>query len=430
MIEPSMTKRIKIALDSQGKGTLECVGLGTFSCLGKANAPYKTDVTVTGKIDVDKFPVRRSIEYNVDLNWVTVMDGNKGYWIHEGDITRRSSAGCVNLASEDAKTVYDWIDGTTRITITAPWLERLRNLPSELETNLNRRVVTVNEEVNAYRNWLTRELDDPSIGSPERFIREKITIVAEGDSWFNYIIGKDVVWWLRRRFGYEVHEIAYPGATLNHMAYGPDSAVIGDLDSTNVTQLAETLFTIESRTPRIIMISGGGNDIAGPAFVQLLKHAESPASGANLKVIEGLLDSYEEAFEVILSAIEGVLDRLQLRCEVILHGYDLPFPNGKGAGLGPLNLVGPWFDESFSTRGYPDDDLARRRDILNLVFTMFNERLIAVASRRERVHFLDLRSTLTQESQWANELHPTNHGFKLIAERFDALIMRLTSQDG
>jgi hypothetical protein len=131
MIKPSMTKRIKIALDSQGKGSLECVGLGTFSCLGRADAPYKTDVTVTGKIDVDKFPVRRSIEYNVDLNWVTIMDGNKGYWIHEGDIARRSSAGCVNLESEDAKTVYDWIDGATRITIAAPWLQRLRSFPSD-----------------------------------------------------------------------------------------------------------------------------------------------------------------------------------------------------------------------------------------------------------------------------------------------------------
>jgi L,D-transpeptidase catalytic domain len=117
------TKRIQISLNSEGRGQLECVGFGVFNCLGKKDAPYKTDVTVTGTVDVDKFPIRLSVEFNVDLNWVIVMDGNRGFWIHEGDISRRSSAGCVNLVSEDAKKVYDWVDGRTRITITAPWLD-------------------------------------------------------------------------------------------------------------------------------------------------------------------------------------------------------------------------------------------------------------------------------------------------------------------
>jgi hypothetical protein len=117
------TKRIQISLNSEGRGKLECLGLGEFDCLGKKDAPYKTDVTVTGNIGVDKFPIRRSVEFNVDLNWVIIMDGNRGFWIHEGDVSRRSSAGCVNLVSEDAKKVYDWVDGRTRITITAPWLD-------------------------------------------------------------------------------------------------------------------------------------------------------------------------------------------------------------------------------------------------------------------------------------------------------------------
>ncbi|WP_038020010.1 L,D-transpeptidase [Synechococcus sp. PCC 7335] len=116
------TKRIKISLGSNAKGTLECVGFEEFSCLGKKDAPYKTDVTVKGEVGVDKFSTRRSSEFQVDLNWVIVMDGNKGYWIHEGDVGRRSSAGCINLIAEDAKKVYGWVDGRTRITITAPWL--------------------------------------------------------------------------------------------------------------------------------------------------------------------------------------------------------------------------------------------------------------------------------------------------------------------
>lgn len=285
-------------------------------------------------------------------------------------------------------------------------------------------------EVEAYREWLRREIQEPGTLSVDAARRTKVTIVAEGDSWFNYIIGKDVVWWLRNRFGYEIHEAAYPGATLNQMAYGRDSVEVGDLDATNITQLAETMFLIETYRPRIVMLSGGGNDIAGMEFIQLLKHAEAPVAGANLKVVEGLLDSYDEAYQVMLTAIEETFDTLQLSCHIILHGYDFPFPNGKGVGLGPVNFVGPWFHDSFSMRGYPLHEIELRRSILNQILTMFNDRLAAIAAQRSpRVQFLNLRNTLTEASQWANELHPTNAGFKLIAEKFDAMILSLVNQE-
>jgi hypothetical protein len=295
------------------------------------------------------------------------------------------------------------------------------------------RIQNVKEEIRAYRTWLddqlgTREAPEAVRAAPEA-ARVQVKIVAEGDSWFNYIIGKDVVWWLRNKFGHEVHEVAYPGATLNHMAYGPDTSELGDRDVSNMSQLGETLFAIEENRPRIVMLSGGGNDIAGPEFIQLLKHANAPESGANQKVIEGLLDAFDEAYEVMLDAIEDKLDELDLHARIILHGYDLPFPNGEGIGLGPVNFVGPWFHESFSTRGYPDSQLEARRAILNVFMNQFNERLAAIAQGRPRVHYLDLRNTLPDEDLWANELHPKNRGFKRIARKFDDLIQDLVRGD-
>jgi hypothetical protein len=294
---------------------------------------------------------------------------------------------------------------------------------------VRKRVHKVNEEVRAYRKWLNDEFGAPELRALDSTQRKKVTIVAEGDSWFNYIIGKDIVWWLRNAFSYEIYEVAYPGATLNHMAYGPDTSELGDRDVSNMTQLGETLFAIEEHKPRIVMLSGGGNDIAGPEFVQLLKHAEAPESGANQKVVEGLLDSFDEAYEVMLTTIEGKLDELQHPADIILHGYDLPFPNGKGVGLGPVNFVGPWFHESFSTRGYPISVLDRRREILDVFMTRFNERLDALARNHQRVHYLNLRNTLPDEDLWANELHPKNIGFKLIAQKFDEFIQNLVSDD-
>jgi hypothetical protein len=295
--------------------------------------------------------------------------------------------------------------------------------------SIEKRVHEANEEVRAYREWLNEQFVAPKAFPPVKGKRKQVTIVAEGDSWFNYIIGKDTVWWLKNEFGHDVHEVAYPGATLNHMAYGPDTREFGDRDVSNMTQLGETLFTIEENRPRIVMLSGGGNDIAGPEFIQLLKHANAPESGANQKVIDGLLDSFDEAYNVMLTAIEAKLDELNINADIIMHGYDLPFPNGKGVGLGPITFVGPWFNESFSTRGYPESQLVMRRTILSVFMNQFNDRLDAISKGRPRVRYLDLRDTLPDEDLWANELHPKNLGFKRIARKFDALIQDLVAGD-
>ena len=115
------TQRIQISLASDSTGILNCVGFRSFPCLGKANAPYVRDATITGIVGVDKFPVRRSIFCDCDLNWVLIMDGTQGFWIHEGVIDRPTSAGCINLTASDAEAVYNWVAGRTRITIDAPW---------------------------------------------------------------------------------------------------------------------------------------------------------------------------------------------------------------------------------------------------------------------------------------------------------------------
>ena len=82
--------------------------------------------------------------------------------------------------------------------------------------DIKKRVESANEEIQAYREWLDEQFGPAAQLSPQAAAaRETVTIVAEGDSWFNYIIGKDVVWWLRRAFHYKIHEVAYPGATLN-----------------------------------------------------------------------------------------------------------------------------------------------------------------------------------------------------------------------
>jgi len=115
-------KRIIISLNANGEGTLECVGLGTYQCLGNPSMDYPDDVTVTGVVGTDKFQERFSEEFQVTMKWAVLLGWQRGLFIHEGadSIAENGgvSAGCIHLAEPNAKTVYDWVDGKTRITTT------------------------------------------------------------------------------------------------------------------------------------------------------------------------------------------------------------------------------------------------------------------------------------------------------------------------
>jgi hypothetical protein len=123
------TKRIKIRFAANGDGDLECVGFSTFECLGRSNADcrYPVDLTVRGEIGVDKFLTKFSNEFQVDMPHAILIWGQRGIYIHEwpGRARRavygQMTAGCIHLSPSDALSVYDWINGPTRVTIEYPW---------------------------------------------------------------------------------------------------------------------------------------------------------------------------------------------------------------------------------------------------------------------------------------------------------------------
>ena len=47
-----------------------------------------------------------------------------------------------------------------------------------------------------------------------------LTVVSEGDSWFNYKISVDIIDCLRLFHGYKIKNFASPGDTLENMIYG------------------------------------------------------------------------------------------------------------------------------------------------------------------------------------------------------------------
>jgi lysophospholipase L1-like esterase len=232
-------------------------------------------------------------------------------------------------------------------------------------------------------------------------------IVAEGDSWFDYP-GSDVLDWLHQ-FGYDIESVARAGDRAEMMAFGR-----GQLDK---FALAIEKVIAAGHKPKAILLSGGGNDIAGAEFGFLLNHAGSPRQGLNDSVITGVIDErVQDAYvHIIRKVTELCRQMVNSEVPIVLHGYGYPIPDGDGVlgGFGPL--PGPWLRPGFIEKGF--GNLEDNKATMKKLMDRFNVMLDRVAKMFTHVTYVDLRKLLPAEKKfWANELHPKPPGFKLAAE--------------
>jgi lysophospholipase L1-like esterase len=245
------------------------------------------------------------------------------------------------------------------------------------------------------------------------------TLVAEGDSWFDYL-WYDVLDFLEQQYGYDIESVAHKGDRVEDMAYSGD-------ELRKFSKTVEKLLR-RGEVPKAILLSGGGNDVAGEEFALLLDHARSVAPGLNEDVVRGVIDvRVRNAFAHILSAVtqlcEGLIGR---KVPILVHGYDRPVPDGRGFLGGAWVLPGPWLRPGFHQKGFPDQ--AQNQQIVAALIDRFNAMLAAVAALPGfgHVHYVDLRGLLPNQQGyrqwWENELHPTRKGFELVAQKFQEVL--------
>jgi lysophospholipase L1-like esterase len=250
-------------------------------------------------------------------------------------------------------------------------------------------------------------------------------LVAEGDSWFDYPV-YDVLKMLDDEFGYRVEAVSHRGDAVENMAYGG-----GQLDDF-VRRLERV--AREGKVPTAVLLSGGGNDVAGPEFAMLLEHKQSPFPGLNATVLDGVIDQrIRTAYLKILSRITGVCQQLwptQPTIPILVHGYDYPVPDGRGflGGWGPL--PGPWLEPGFREKDYVV--LPERIAIAATLIDRFNAMLESVVTMApfKHVTYVNLRGTLSTNPKdykkwWGNELHPTRGGFDAVTRRFVEALRKL-----
>ena len=243
-------------------------------------------------------------------------------------------------------------------------------------------------------------------------------LIAEGDSWFDYPL-HDVLSLLEDEHGYDVESVARRGDGVEQMAYSKGQFA-------DFARRLEKLLR-QGRVPDAILLSGGGNDIAGEEFEVLLNHAASGLPPVNPDILRGVIDvRLRDAYVFLISGITKISEQFLNRAiPILIHGYDFPVPDGRGflGGFGPL--PGPWLRPGFHKKGHLDQ--GKNTQVMHNVINVFNDMLKGVSNLKEfgHVRFVDLRGTLANtnyKKNWANELHPTGPGFELVTKEFaDAL---------
>lgn len=248
-------------------------------------------------------------------------------------------------------------------------------------------------------------------------------LVAEGNSWFDYPFN-DVLKILEDDYGYDVESVAHKGDPIEEMAYAG-----GQLD--DLTRRLEKMLR-GGTVPRAVLLSGGGNDVAGDEFGMLLNHANSSVAGLNSTIVEGLIDQrIRLAYITIISAVTRICEeKIGKAIPILVHGYDYPVPDGRGFMGGFWVLPGPWLEPGFRKKGF--DELPQCINIARELINRFNAMIEQVVKLDDfsHVRYINLRDTLSNglndyKDWWANELHPTSKGFKQVAKRFAEVVRSL-----
>ena len=148
-------------------------------------------------------------------------------------------------------------------------------------------------------------------------------LAAVGDSWFDYPF-HDVLKLLEDGYGYNVESTAHKGDPIEKIAYHG-----GQIDG-----FARKLEKIKARgaVPKAVLLSGGGDDVAGNEFGMLLNNAFSPIPGWNQDVVDGVLkDRIARAYVSLFSSLtRACLEYFKQTVPILVHGYYYPVPDGRG----------------------------------------------------------------------------------------------------
>lgn len=279
------------------------------------------------------------------------------------------------------------------------------------------------------------------IGDPNPFPIEIYSrrCLAQGDSWFS--IGAVPPWattCLPDQFVFSnsmvIVNCAYPGRELAHMT-----------ETTSDREFLNLLGGPLSYKWDAILVSGGGNDLSDalsappvnqqgdvtPLDQRLLRTAGEwgpPGQGPLRYISESGWVTFSQHMELVFKLFLDERDKGQnASTPVICHTYDFPTPRDAPALRG---VVGPWlYSALHDLYGIPQSDWVGLSD---LVFGRMVALLLKIATENaaRQLVVVDSANTITRAApgttgpsgDWQNEIHPTPHGYSLLANTWRPVV--------
>jgi hypothetical protein len=245
------------------------------------------------------------------------------------------------------------------------------------------------------------------------------TLVAEGDSWFDYLPGLDILDQLRLRHGYQIVKLSAAGDTLENIAYGTE---IGRDFSRSTPQINVLVETVARVRPQVVVLSAGGNDIAGDELNAFLNHKDSGLTPLRTSYLHDVVHIFfKSAYLRLVQSIWAIDPTIG----VVTHGYGRPIPDGRAVLNFSFNFrfIGPWLRPAFTRKditGLPESTA-----IIGQVIDEFNTMLNNLQGELgTRFRYIDLRG-LIKTVDWVNELHLTNDAYARVADAFHTGIQSL-----
>jgi len=236
-----------------------------------------------------------------------------------------------------------------------------------------------------------------------------VGILIEGDSWFAYpgLIGKNIPRQLKEMNGNRTVHLDY-----SHSGDDAREIMSGRQYDRLFEVMASGKFTFDC-----ILFSGGGNDIVAGNLPLLLNRYQPGFSWEdcfNFERFNRRLRQIEDAY-LDLAALR---DDYQPAAYIFSHGYDYAVPSGKDVRVLGFPVAGRWIKERMEDRQIPE---TLHRRILDYMLAEFDNRMIRLEQSVDRWVHVRTQGTL-KESDWENELHPTDPGFRKIAAKFQTAL--------
>jgi len=236
-----------------------------------------------------------------------------------------------------------------------------------------------------------------------------LDFLAIGDSWFDYPVNDYGVPSPNQDIIAKLQTIGNPPPIVLSRAVSgnPMTTTIGLKNQqqyvTDINDQAQWL----SGKPDAILVSGGGDDVVGDAFVIYLDYFGGKLSPR----VQGAIDSVEASYQALFQ----FRDLHAANTPIFGHCYDYAIPDNKG-----VLIFGPWLWPSLDFTGYIyNDGLSIVKDTIDSLYAMLN----GLASiKKNNFHLVDTRGTLTRDAMqplgFANEIHPYSAGFLALANKF------------